>query len=206
MMLKALIRALTFCAAALALMVSTGSIARAQTISQTSVGSPVGGVPQGQSFTATLTGFVTQIQVRPRATLSTTLYLYNGAGSGATNDIGTPERSQSVDLVDTGSNTTGLQTIVLAQPLPVVQGQTYAFMFSNSSAFFVRSEFNPYPGGNGIREYNIQDSCCDLVFTVTEVTALPAPVPTLSEWMMTLMGVMLATGAALYIQRRRQTA
>lgn len=34
----------------------------------------------------------------------------------------------------------------------------------------------------------------------------PAPVPTLSEWAMILMGLMLAGGAALYIQRRRLEA
>ncbi|WP_271086163.1 IPTL-CTERM sorting domain-containing protein [Brevundimonas sp. NIBR11] len=34
----------------------------------------------------------------------------------------------------------------------------------------------------------------------------PAPVPTLSEWAMILLGMVLAGGAALYIQRRRFTA
>ncbi|WP_082891488.1 IPTL-CTERM sorting domain-containing protein [Brevundimonas naejangsanensis] len=36
-----------------------------------------------------------------------------------------------------------------------------------------------------------------------QVAAAPAPVPTLSEWAMILLGVMLAGGAALTIQRRR---
>ncbi|MGE7198106.1 IPTL-CTERM sorting domain-containing protein [Brevundimonas naejangsanensis] len=36
--------------------------------------------------------------------------------------------------------------------------------------------------------------------------APPAPVPTLSEWAMILLGVLLAGGAALHLQRRRQTA
>lgn len=34
----------------------------------------------------------------------------------------------------------------------------------------------------------------------------PAPVPTLSEWAMILLGLMLAGGAALYIQRRQMLA
>lgn len=36
-----------------------------------------------------------------------------------------------------------------------------------------------------------------------EVTAVPAAVPTMSEWAMILLGVLLAGGAALTIQRRR---
>jgi hypothetical protein len=36
--------------------------------------------------------------------------------------------------------------------------------------------------------------------------APPAPVPTLSEWAMILFGMVLAGGAALYIQRRRLAA
>lgn len=34
----------------------------------------------------------------------------------------------------------------------------------------------------------------------------PATVPTLSEWAMILFGLLLAGGAAVYIQRRRITA
>lgn len=36
-----------------------------------------------------------------------------------------------------------------------------------------------------------------------QVSPAPAPVPTLSEWAMILLGVLLAGGAALTIQRRR---
>lgn len=38
------------------------------------------------------------------------------------------------------------------------------------------------------------------------LTPPPAPVPTLSEWAMILLAVLLAGGAALQLQRRRQTA
>jgi hypothetical protein len=203
-MLKALIRALTFCAAAVALMVSTGSIARAQTISSTVGDGAFTAIGIGQSFTATLTGFVTEIQVRPRRNDVTTVNFYNGTGSGTTGSVGAPASFQPVTLVNTGSNTTGLQTIILTQPLAVVQGQTYSFVFSGNTALAVNSDL--YGGGNFLFNFNNPVTGNDLVFTVTEVTALPAPVPTLSEWMMTLMGVMLATGAALYIQRLRQTA
>lgn len=36
--------------------------------------------------------------------------------------------------------------------------------------------------------------------------AVPVPVPTLSEWAMILFGLVLAGGAALYVQRRRMVA
>jgi hypothetical protein len=42
--------------------------------------------------------------------------------------------------------------------------------------------------------------------TLTLSTATPAPVPTLSEWAMILLGVMLAGMSAVYVQRRRQVA
>ncbi len=41
-----------------------------------------------------------------------------------------------------------------------------------------------------------------LAFTVTQIGASPAAVPPMTEW----FGMILATGAALYIQRRRQFA
>lgn len=48
----------------------------------------------------------------------------------------------------------------------------------------------------------IDNSFFDAVFSVTFVSAA-APVPTMSEWAMIILGTMMAGGAALYIQRRR---
>ena len=42
--------------------------------------------------------------------------------------------------------------------------------------------------------------------TVVTVAAAPAPVPTLSEWAMIMLGLLLAGGAAIYIQRRQFVA
>lgn len=42
--------------------------------------------------------------------------------------------------------------------------------------------------------------------TMSLTPPAPAPVPTMSEWAMILLGVLLASGAALQLQRRRQTA
>lgn len=48
-------------------------------------------------------------------------------------------------------------------------------------------------------------ACCIEVFAdnVSILASAPAPVPTMAEWAMILLGVLLAGGAALTIQRRR---
>lgn len=178
--------------------------ALAQTISQTVGGTNLAGIGVGQSFTATVTGTVTQIQVRPRNTGASTLYFYNGAtGSGINGSPGTPVSSQAVVLADQGSNTTGLQTIVLATPLPIVAGNSYSFAFSASDMAFNTAA--PYVGGDLLAGYDSPLGGWDLVFTATEVVAGPTPVPTLSEWAMILLGLTLAGGAAVILQRRRFT-
>ncbi|WP_298162223.1 IPTL-CTERM sorting domain-containing protein [Brevundimonas sp.] len=203
-------RALPVLVAVVALSLGWTAIASAQTIVQ-NVGdtSTSGGQPGfGQSFTATLTGTVTQIQVRPRSNATVTMHFYSGPGSGTDGSVGTPASSQTVNLVDTGSNTSGFQTIVLSTPLPVTAGQQYAFVIDQTIVPFAVSSSNPYAGGSMLGIYNSPfggvNGPFDLVFTVTEVAA--APVPTMSEWMMILLGLMLAGGAALYIQRRQMTA
>ena len=96
----------------LALWVGTASTAGAQTISQ-----PIGGARTfavtyfGTSFTATVTGTVTAIRVRPRVNQATVLYMYNAPNTGQLDGNGTPVSAQPVTLVDTGSNDSGFQTI-----------------------------------------------------------------------------------------------
>lgn len=50
------------------------------------------------------------------------------------------------------------------------------------------------------------NSFLDDVSVRVTVAAPPAPVPTLGEWAMILLGFVLAAGAALYLQRRRLAA
>lgn len=198
-------RAWTLVGTGLALSLCWGPLAAAQTIVQNNEFSCcVGGSGIGQSFTATLTGEVTQIQVRNvTAPVTTTVRFYNGVGSGTNGSIGTPVSSQSVNLVTTAQP--GFQTIVLNTPLPIVAGQQYSFLFDGPNANFPIGS-NPYSGGSLVFDYNTLSNPVDLVFTVTEVVPPPAPVPTLSEWAMILLGLMLAGGAALYIQRRHLAA
>jgi hypothetical protein len=174
--------------------------ASAQTISQ-----PVGigfiaGAGSGQSFTATLTGTVTQIQVRPRTSGVRTLYFFNGAGSGTLDSNASAVYSQSVTLVDQGSYSAGLQTIVLTTPLPVTAGNVYTFAFDGATSLAAMTP-EPYAGGVAIQKYNIQEPSIDIAFTITE--AAPASVPTMTEWAIILFGLILAGGAALAIQRQR---
>ncbi|MBB5746878.1 IPTL-CTERM sorting domain-containing protein [Brevundimonas variabilis] len=175
-------------------------LAFAQTISQLAGTSQVTSGGIGQSFTATRTGTLTQIQVRPRTSGTTTVRFYNGGlGSGTASAIGTPVSSQAVTLIDTGNNLAGLQTITLETPLPIVAGNSYSFIFDNANMAHATSDV--YGGGTLLFDFATTFPGFDLIFTATEVT--PAPVPTLSEWAMILFGLALAGGAALYIQRRQ---
>lgn len=202
--MRLIARALTLVGTGLALSLGWGPLAAAQTIVQNNeLACCLTGSGIGQSFTATLTGQVTQIQVRHAAApVTTTVRFYNGAGSGTVGSIGTPVSSQPVDLVTTAQP--GFQTIVLNTPLPIVAGQQYSFVFDGSANFAY--DGNSYSGGSFVQDYNTLVNPVDLKFTVTEVVPPPAPVPTLSEWTMILLGLMLAGGAAIYIQRRQMAA
>lgn len=197
-------RALSGLLVVAALSLGWTTVASAQTIVQNAADTSAGGGEPGfgQSFTATLTGTVTQIQVRPRSNATVTMHFYNGPGSGTAASVGTPALSQTVNLVDTGNDTSGFQTIVLSTPLPVTAGQQYAFVIDQTIVPFALSLSNPYAGGSLLTGYNSPSGGVpfDFAFTVTEV---PAPVPTMGEWMLILFGLILAGGAALMVQNRR---
>lgn len=193
--------------AALGLFIGMATAADAQTISQP-VGTTVAQTNpnQGQSFTATVTGTVTQINIRSRSNGVFSLHLYNGGnGSGVSGSNGTPAYSQSFTLTDNGNDTTGFTPLVLTTPFPVTAGQQYSFLMSNGAAspFFSVNTTNPYAGGVFRANGNGGIGAWDAVFQVFEV-ATP-PVPTLSEWAMIVLGLIMAGGAALYIQRRQMT-
>lgn len=173
----------------------------AQTISSTDA-NPAATLTQnfiGQSFTATVTGTVTTIRVRPRAAQNTTLYLYNGPNTGQANGPGTPVSQQAVALTDRSVG--GFDEFVLNTPLPVTAGTTYAFAFGAGDLTINSIGPGAYPGG-GPFTLGTSGFPSDLIFQVVQV-ATPAAVPTLSEWAMILLGLMLAGGAALYLQRRQ---
>lgn len=74
---------------------------------------------------------------------------------------------------------------------------------SNISFGFVNSTNTL--GSDGIFGASSGSTPRELILTPTAVPP-PAPVPTLSEWAMILFAVLMAGGAALYLQRRRQVA
>ncbi|MBB5746874.1 IPTL-CTERM sorting domain-containing protein [Brevundimonas variabilis] len=153
----------------------------------------------GQSFTATVTGTVTQIRVAASASSATTIRLYNGTGTGQAGGPGTPLYSQAgVNLANT---TPARNTVTLSTPLPIVAGNVYSFAFDQAS---LTGGGPVYPGGMAFIAGTTDPGTIDLNFEVVQVAA-PAPVPTLSEWALILFGLILAGSAAFYIQRRQLT-
>ena len=202
-MLFALKTVLACLVVALSLTLAPG-FASAQVISQTTADWLVGNSGLGQTFTATVTGTVTHVQIRPVGTSAdTTIRFYNGSGSGSPSSIGTPVSSQPVTLVDQLTLTEGFQTIELASPLPIVAGNTYTFLIDSNALAAATSD--RYAGGSLIADFNSVIAGFDLAFTVTQVAA-PVSVPTLSEWAMVLFGTVLVGGAVLLIQRRKMVA
>ena len=141
--------------------------ATAQMVAETSASYTSGSSDgYGQSFTATATGNITRITVRPIIGYSGDLHIYNGAtGSGSFNVIGTPVYSQSgVNLAATGQNGS-MVDIVLSTPFPVLTGQAYTFVLGGES-FMATSTNNPYAGGNAVGRYGSAVSDWDLAFEV----------------------------------------
>ncbi|OYX55560.1 MAG: hypothetical protein B7Y86_12945 [Brevundimonas subvibrioides] len=173
--------------------------ATAQTISVPANGGSFGASTfVGQSFTATVTGTVTQIRVVAEANNATTVRFYNGTGTGVFNAAGSPLYSQAVNLTDATPGF-AFQTITLGTPLPVTSGNVYSFSFDAAS---LRGAASTYAGGIGFISGTGLQAGIDTTFEVVQVAA-PVPVPTLSEWALILFGLILAGGAALYIQRRQ---
>lgn len=127
--------------------------------------------------------------------------IYNGAnGSGVAGSSAGAAYTQAVTLTDTGSNTSGYTVITLTTPFPVISGQSYSIVFDTSVMAYTNA--NPYAGGAAFENFAVVSAPTDLAFVINP----PAPVPTMSEWAMILLGLVLAGGAAVYLQRRRIAA
>lgn len=98
-----------------------------------------------------------------------------------------------------------------ADGVPVTTGQEYALVFtaSGTNASFPFGSPDPEPSSSlwvspsATATSLNQLVFSDAVFSATFAPASVAVVPTLSEWAMIVLGVMLAGGAALYIRQRR---
>ena len=95
----------------------------------TLIGSSGGSTEMGQSFTATVTGYIVNIQCVNDASEATNLKIYSGEGVG-----GTLLHTQAVNLIDTYTNTTtySYNTIVLDATIPITSGNSYSFVFDNA--------------------------------------------------------------------------
>lgn len=182
---------------------SAPGLSSAQVIGQTSSNFYFGGSGQGQSFTATVTGTITEIRIRPANSTPDTLRFYDGEGSGVNNGPGVPIYSQPVTSVAAANNSAPLQSYVLTTPLPIQSGNTYTFIFENTLPWHLRNGGNVYTAGDYILFYDSPyGDGRDIAFQVVQAVTVAA-IPTLSEWAMILFGTILVGGAAVYIQRRQ---
>lgn len=143
----------------------------AQTISQPiDTGSGNGG-SVGQSFVATLTGYVVAIDVREGLSDHiTTLHFYNGAnGSGVPGAVGAPALSiPGVTLTRVVSGGS-FSHITLTTPFPVVAGTSYSFVFDSVGLFAPGG--NLYANGTTLLNYATPSGGQDLAFQVFEVAS-----------------------------------
>ena len=92
---------------------------------------------------------------------------------------------------------------------PLTFDQVTAYTSGPTSFIAVYFNESPLPGENAITSMTVDGrsfvTCNGHILTLPGYTA-PAPVPTLSEWAMIALSVLLAGGAALHLERRRRAA
>lgn len=188
----------------------------AQTTTDFSTGTPDGaqpmdgGIGTGQVFT--VPAGVTHLTsaslgvayISTPDTYSLQLYRFNGGVVGALVD-------SSVETIDAGSLYPAyeMDTLTLSGAgLPVTPGEQFVIVGSspvpvNAAAVLRAGDF--YLDGGFFDGFS-EGAGNEGFFSATYTDAAPAPVPTLSEWTMILLGTLLAGGAAVVIQRRRLAA
>lgn len=114
--------------------------------------------------------------------------------------------TSSVFATTTAVTNYAVQTYVLTTPLAVGPNERLYIIVdapANTALWAVNSG-NTYADGN-LYDVGTDRPLYDAYFTAT-FTTTPAAVPTLTEWAMILLGLGLAGGAVLMIQRRRLIA
>ncbi len=121
----------------------------------------------GQSFTATVTGFLNTIRLYVnRDYTNRSIHFYNGgSGSGTPGSVGTPDYTESgVNLTNSNGGTVWSE-ITLSTPFPVIAGNEYSFVIQgNTNIYYGWS--NQYAGGQFLWNYG-DPRCCnwgDLAF------------------------------------------
>jgi len=200
------------------MLVLTAGTSLAQTVSTpTPSNNGAGGIMFDVTATnaVTVTGLASQFSVGTR-----TVNIYTRPGT----HVGFSNASAGWSLVGTTSltGTGAVQSIPVVLSEPIAAGQTKGFYIAQASSSGIKYRDGTAVGAVAASDANIQilegtgkpmlefDPSSNftprvLVGSVT-YSAAPAPVPTLSEWAMILLGLILAGGAALYIQRRQLIA
>lgn len=134
-------------------------------------------------------------------------------------DAALPEANRlvSINVVETGPHAAAHRFVGRENSLQYF-GQSDSFVtVGNTSVISIKLDPVPSMGAvNYLVPVIVTGTCqratggkCDLVTAIGQATnvtissAAPAAVPTMSEWAMILMGVLLAGGAAVVVQRRR---
>ena len=171
----------------------------------------VGSFAGAASAQVTFTGSYAAASAIPSADVNFTLTIVNGTGTAVTNGTFTytlptnlTRQTPNPTYVGCGipnttfSTTTSFSpafifvnpgaTCTITTPVRSAVAATYGISASNMT--FAGAAGSPVSLSPGPQP--------------TLVISTPTPVPTMSEWAMILFGTVLAGGAALYIQRRRQ--
>lgn len=118
-------------------------------------------------------------------------------------DVSSPIWTGPATLVPSSTHT----QIDFSPGIALDPAKQYALAVYNNttgSMSMLYSNTDPLPGSFAVQR---TDSWSEFLLADTKFTATfaapPTPIPTLSEWAMILLGVALAGGAALTIQRRR---
>lgn len=94
-------------------------------------------------------------------------------------------------------------------PRPLTLDSVQRHTISGTAAIVAQFNEPPNPGENKITSMTVGGrsflTCDGHIFPLPGYVA-PEPVPTLTEWGMILLAVLLAGGAALHLQGRRRTA
>lgn len=166
--------------------------------------------PLGQSFVTTVNGSITALGVRSMNNVTATLRIYTGGiGSGTPNVIGAPIYTQTnVPLTAAVGGAQGpaggFSVVTLTTPLAITAGHTFTFQLTATNPFALAARFgNLYPQGDFISIYGaIPFAGLDAAFEVFEVAAAapapatPASIPTLGEWAMLVLILLVAGMAA----------
>ncbi len=154
----------------------------------------------GNTFQACETGSITRLTINFGVSTGTTDPGTHELRIGSTTEPPTTTVGGSVyQLFNTGS---GVQTVTidLTNPFPVVAGNQYAFdVTAGSDLYFILDDSPDIPNASfyshfGVSLFTIPTS--NLEFTVQIV---PAPVPTLSEWGLIILALLLMTFGTLYL-------